>query len=339
MKKILLILFFFCSSNTYTQNVVTKFKQNGNLISEPGKISNKVWEFKKGDKAYVSDYFGENWWLLQSPNGFGFTHSAYIKVTSELERLIENKPIKELEERKNKIIKDSILLIEKKRRDSILIRRDSIEKAKMVLRYGYDIFNRQSVLENISRYASDSLLVIYVPINTKVSPEPNYSNNKTYRLTISKKIVVLDYKQNFFRVLINSKEEYIGYLFFNKYGVGAIKYEFENEFLAELYNIKRINEKIAKKKSDEERSRKNEAIRKYKEAQYVSKFGYNKYNRIKRGEVWIGMTKEMAQIGGWYPGSSNVNRTVNRYGISEQWVCRNGVYLYFDDDILTAWQD
>lgn len=53
---------------------------------------------------------------------------------------------------------------------------------------------------------------------------------------------------------------------------------------------------------------------------------------------WLGMTEQeaLASLGKPYP----VNRTITPWGTHEQWVYRDfGLYLYFDNGILTSGQD
>ena len=63
-------------------------------------------------------------------------------------------------------------------------------------------------------------------------------------------------------------------------------------------------------------------------------------NAITNGQIMLGMTKEMT-IASW--GQPNdINRTVTIYGTSEQWVYEglySRTYLYFDENVLTSWQD
>ena len=56
-----------------------------------------------------------------------------------------------------------------------------------------------------------------------------------------------------------------------------------------------------------------------------------------KGGVHIGMTKDQALASNW--GKPNkVNNTTNANGTREQWVYRDGNYLYFDNGILTSIQ-
>ena len=68
----------------------------------------------------------------------------------------------------------------------------------------------------------------------------------------------------------------------------------------------------------------------------MSKWGQSVYDRVKMGHCWLGMTEEMAKVGGLYPGPNYVNTLVTVYGRREEWLCRNGTVLVFDFGILKA---
>lgn len=59
---------------------------------------------------------------------------------------------------------------------------------------------------------------------------------------------------------------------------------------------------------------------------------------IKEGSVRIGMTAQLVKDCGWGEPTS-INRTVTAHRISEQWVYREGSYLYFDNGKLTTIQN
>jgi hypothetical protein len=50
------------------------------------------------------------------------------------------------------------------------------------------------------------------------------------------------------------------------------------------------------------------------------------------------MTKEEVLIEGWGK-PIDINRTISKYGTSEQWVYDGYKYLYFEDGVLTTIQD
>lgn len=58
---------------------------------------------------------------------------------------------------------------------------------------------------------------------------------------------------------------------------------------------------------------------------------------INNGEIMLGMTDAMV-IASWdYP--EDINRTVDSWGVHEQWVYPGYTYLYFENGKLTSWQD
>jgi hypothetical protein len=74
--------------------------------------------------------------------------------------------------------------------------------------------------------------------------------------------------------------------------------------------------------------RKNEILKKY---------GSTNGQKILDGKIWLGMTSEMAKESWGAP--YDINRTAGSFGVREQWVYKNDQYLYFEDSILTSWQD
>jgi hypothetical protein len=94
----------------------------------------------------------------------------------------------------------------------------------------------------------------------------------------------------------------------------------------EIQRIKRGRESAKKAKLSGE-----------KKTKLVKKWGEDIGRKISRGQIWIGMTSEMARSSRGRP--KDINRTVYSFGTREQWVYPNSVYLYFDNGILTSWQD
>ena len=64
-------------------------------------------------------------------------------------------------------------------------------------------------------------------------------------------------------------------------------------------------------------------------------------NYLLNGKICVGMTKEQVLVS-WGRRPSDINKTVGSWGVNEQWVYGGihfGHYLYFDDGILTSWQE
>lgn len=67
----------------------------------------------------------------------------------------------------------------------------------------------------------------------------------------------------------------------------------------------------------------------------IKLFGKDNFVKLLKGEVSIGMSKEMCRLSWGEP--SNINETITAGKKSEQWVYEKN-YLYFDNDVLTAIQ-
>jgi len=67
------------------------------------------------------------------------------------------------------------------------------------------------------------------------------------------------------------------------------------------------------------------------------KYGSEIAQKVLDEKIWIGMTTDMA-IESWGK-PSETNRDVGSWGVHEQWVYGDGVYLYFENGKLTSWQD
>lgn len=63
-------------------------------------------------------------------------------------------------------------------------------------------------------------------------------------------------------------------------------------------------------------------------------------NCILKGKIRLGMTKEQVEVSWGKP--RDINKSVGSWGVHEQWIYRkfsHSTYLYFENGILTSWQD
>jgi hypothetical protein len=60
------------------------------------------------------------------------------------------------------------------------------------------------------------------------------------------------------------------------------------------------------------------------------------WNLLKKREIRLGMTTEQVKLSWGQP--SDVNRSVGSWGVHEQWIYSSH-YLYFENNILSSWQD
>lgn len=107
----------------------------------------------------------------------------------------------------------------------------------------------------------------------------------------------------------------------------------------QLYIEKLEQEKLAEKQAQEKKKLDAAAIQKQqieKKNALIEKYGQYYGDLIFRHKVVIGMTKEMCTAALGKP--DKVNRSVGSWGVNEQWVYKN-LYLYFDGDKLTSFQD
>ncbi len=58
---------------------------------------------------------------------------------------------------------------------------------------------------------------------------------------------------------------------------------------------------------------------------------------IREGTIMLGMTREMVIVTWGEP--EDVHKTVGSWGVHEQWIYKHNQYVYFENDILTSWQD
>jgi hypothetical protein len=68
----------------------------------------------------------------------------------------------------------------------------------------------------------------------------------------------------------------------------------------------------------------------------ATRFGKEIAYKISKGEIWLGMSNEMAILSIGIP--LKVNKDVYSWGTHEQWIY-NRRYLYFENNILKSWQD
>ena len=122
--------------------------------------------------------------------------------------------------------------------------------------------------------------------------------------------------------------------------------EYQNYYLGyQAYKQKRKEEekleKIAKEEQYEKERIEQEKIwekqRSEKHARLIKKYGKSIAKEMMDGYVRIGWTKEMC-IESW--GEPNgINKTTNKYSVSEQWVYEGGSYLYFENGKLVTIQN
>ena len=101
--------------------------------------------------------------------------------------------------------------------------------------------------------------------------------------------------------------------------------------ISETEKQKIIADKQAKELADKKQYEQNKET-------FVKKFGSEVAEKILYKRIWLGMTDEMARLSKGSP--DKINRSVGPWGVHEQWVYDfEDMYLYFENGILTSWQD
>ncbi len=182
----------------------------------------------------------------------------------------------------------------------------------------------------------------------------DYTDSKYQKITIilynnNGNEIAMELKK--FQIQFISKEQYIEQIENEQIENEKIEKEKRNkekekqENEEKLIAIKQIeNEKIEKEKINREKQEKlidkknieniklakanNEIKKKLRKENLIKKYGYEYGTTIFEGQVAIGMTKEMC-IDAWGK-PHDINRTVGKEYIMEQWVYNLKSYLYFD---------
>ena len=154
----------------------------------------------------------------------------------------------------------------------------------------------------IYRDSNDHEMVTYIPFESKVK--------------------VIEQSTKYFKV---KYKNYIGW---------ALKSKLIKE--ADYQTAKLAEKKtLAKANADRQKAQYN-AIYK-RRADLTKKYGSQEIaEKIMAKKIWIGMTSAMALESWGKP--TDINRSVGSWGIHEQWVYGD-TYLYFEDGVLTSWQD
>ena len=165
---------------------------------------------------------------------------------------------------------------------------------------------------------TDSTLKAMVKSGAKIKKAASPLGELIIRLNEDKEVVIMDYKDGYFAVCADS---ICGYM---------------NDFW--IKKDDKINEFIETKETEEKELNAKKKKAEYAELQkeYIKKYGQKTYNKLRKGDYWIGMTTAMAGISLGSP--KKVNSTVGSWGDHEQWVYDN-FNLYFEDGILTSYQN
>lgn len=208
--------------------------------------------------------------------------------------------------------------------EKIKILNDSIKKIEL------NIYKLKS--NEYQQNIKDSTIITVAKQNGKLKKIPDVMGEIILTLNEDKKVIIIDYHNEYFGVCFDSICGYINdyWIIDNEKTKEYVKFKKDEE--AERIRIKNEQKIIANKnriKEEEIELKKIENIN-------IKKYGKVLYEKLKRGYYWIGMTDKMALIALGYP--SKINRSVGEWGVHEQWVYNN-IYLYFENGILKSYQN
>ncbi len=208
--------------------------------------------------------------------------------------------------------------------DRIILLNDSIKKIELKI--------NALKSKDFQKLISDSSLVAVAKKNAKIKKAPDVMGEIILTLGEDKKVVILDYHNEFFGVCVDS---ICGYM--------SDAWIVDNENTREFVKIKRQQEAEIEQLKYEQRIKENERKSKEEDVEYakiekanLKKYGKVVYEKLKKGYYWIGMTEQMALISLGSP--NDTNRSVGSWGVHEQWVY-NGLYLYFENGKLKSYQN
>ena len=145
------------------------------------------------------------------------------------------------------------------------------------------------------------------------------------KLTEKKQVTLLDYFDGYFGVCTDSICGYMSELWIEK-----------DKKIHEFIKVKKQEQKELERLEYENKLKLKKAEYAKLEKEYIKKYGQKTYKKLKEGNYWIGMNREMATISLGSP--KDINRTVGSWGVHEQWVYERR-YLYFENGKLTSYQN
>lgn len=216
--------------------------------------------------------------------------------------------------------------------NEIKIKADSLNLIKKEIIH----LQNQEYLAKFKPKGDELIMTASLKMEGKLRKSSSPMSNIITKINQNDTVKLTDFQDGYWIV---NKDQYFGYLsdlYINETEEVKI---FKEELIRinEEFRIKKEKEEAEKKRLENE---KKTAIQKQKENEYrqkiISQFGKETGQKLLDGYYWIGMTDKMARISLGEPRS--INRTVGTWGVHEQWVYYN-IYLYFEDGILTSFQN
>ncbi len=183
-------------------------------------------------------------------------------------------------------------------------------------------------LENVIEVVKQGGINTYCIDLAKLKDQPNPLGTQILVVKTRRQISVLDYIDGYFGVKVDTIFGYMNELWVEK-----------DSSIINFVKLKNLERQRQMDLASEKERVKTKGEADELEKVFILKYGKTTYERLRKGEYWLGMTDDMALISLGMPAKQN--RTIGRWGIHEQWVysVHDRLYLYFENGILKSYQD
>lgn len=219
--------------------------------------------------------------------------------------------------------------------NQIRILNDSLNKIKL------EIDNMKSDL--ILNKIDEKPILGIAKIEAKLRDKPEILGEVILEIKEETPVQIIDLINGYLEVCINNQCGYISEVWIKK-----------NDQINNFIKLKNKKEEYEKRKIAEAKKNKEKKIEEQKELEYkkqqivnaklqselddkmLKKYGKKTFDKMKEGYFWIGMNKEMLKFSLGNP--DDINKTVNKYSKTEQWIYNNNLYIYLENNIVTSYQ-
>lgn len=205
--------------------------------------------------------------------------------------------------------------------DSLTKRKTDLEKELGLLTQ--EINSKTKFLSELQNQVSDKKLTIRTTKDIAALDNKSIANGKQiFVIKKNEDFTLLNFDNDFYFVDYKDAKGYVYYVHLN--GVTGV-----DDYKAYWTKKNEENRRIEKQRElTEQKSGRLQRL--------TEKFGSDNAYKIINKKIWLGMTDDMARESIGHP--DKVNRSTYSSGTHEQWVYETK-YLYFENGILTSWQD
>jgi len=215
----------------------------------------------------------------------------------------------------------------------IQIRTDSLNIFKKEKKH----LENQEYLEKFKQKDEDLSVFSIVRLQGKLRKTNSPMSETITMINAGDTIKLTDYSGSYWIV---NKGQFFGYL-------SEVYVKETEEVKVFKEELKRQNEELRKKNEAEKAKLAKLAIEKQtslelqEQKKYqqliINTYGKEIGQKLLDGYYWIGMTDDMARVSLGKP--RNINKSVGTWGVHEQWIYYNNMYLYFKNGKLDSYQN